>query len=238
LKFQNLNAIPKSGMNCLKFHRHQCGSDDGCNCYIFPLSLILANAANACLRLPSFKSGARIPLQGAGLIEKEQQSMLRALLHLTALCYLCFAVVRSQPSDVGDRHAGGGVATVLHNLENSRNSENGQQSAARSSMIEPTTQWASGEMLERRFWSYLYKICVGAGTHSVVAKYFFPATYFDAFSEAYNTSLPDAPMVMLYPESRWQDAYFYIVSCFHFALCLCYMFSLFDVQCRKSAGSG
>jgi hypothetical protein len=84
-----------------------------------------------------------------------------------------------------------------------------------------TTQRAGGELRTNRYWSYLYKLCAGPGIHTVVAKYFFPASAVLALGQAYNSSELESPWIMLYPESKWQDAYFYVVSSLHCALCFC-----------------
>ena len=94
--------------------------------------------------------------------------------------------------------------------------------AVRSQLSSPnssTTQRAGGELRQNRHWSYLYKVCVGPGAHTVVAKYFFPSSSMLTLSQTSNYSESEAPWIMLYQESKWQDAYFYIVSCFHCALC-------------------
>ena len=117
--------------------------------------------------------------------------MGRSLLLWAALYCLCFAGVRSQPFSPFDP------------------------------LQVATTQRAGGELRQMRHWSFLYKLCVGPGLHTVVAKYFFPVSSQLALGAAYNSSQLESPWIMLYPESKWQDAYFYIVRRLRCALCFC-----------------
>jgi hypothetical protein len=75
-----------------------------------------------------------------------------------------------------------------------------------------TTQIAGGALQESRYWTPLFKLCMGAGSHNVVVKYFFETTAAVALGAVYNLTELKAPWIMLYPESNWQDSYFYIVS--------------------------
>lgn len=75
-----------------------------------------------------------------------------------------------------------------------------------------TTQFAGGALYESQSWSFLFKLCMSAGTHDVVVTYLFPAFAAPILSVPYNLTEHKAPWIMLYPESNWQDSYFYIVS--------------------------
>lgn len=88
-----------------------------------------------------------------------------------------------------------------------------------SSTPSSTTQRASGELRQNMHWSFLYKVCISPGSHTVLVKYFFPSSSMLTLSQPSNYSESEAPWIMLYQESKWQDAYFYIVSCFHCVLC-------------------
>jgi hypothetical protein len=75
-----------------------------------------------------------------------------------------------------------------------------------------TTQLAGGALLESQSWTFLFKLCIGAGSHDVAVTYLFPASSASSLSFPYNLTEHKAPWIMLYPESNWQDSYFYIVS--------------------------
>jgi hypothetical protein len=100
-----------------------------------------------------------------------------------------------------------------------------------------TTQRAGGELRQNRHWSYLFKVCVGPGTHTIVVKYFFPFSSMLTLSQPANYTESEAPWIMLYEEANWQDAYFYIVSCFHCTPLRAMQCSEFDGNCRRSARS-
>jgi hypothetical protein len=75
-----------------------------------------------------------------------------------------------------------------------------------------TTQLVGGATFESQSWAFLFKLCMSAGSHDVAVTYVFPASAATRLSAPYNMSETTAPWIMLYPESNWQDAYFYIVS--------------------------
>ena len=74
-----------------------------------------------------------------------------------------------------------------------------------------TTRLVGGALEEARFWTPLFKLCIGPGRHHIVANYFFPASSAALLSKPYNLTETSAPWVLLYPESTWADAYFFIV---------------------------
>jgi len=75
-----------------------------------------------------------------------------------------------------------------------------------------TTKQTGGAMLETKGWTPLFKLCLTAGISLVDVTYMFPASSSAALKAPYNLSQWEAPWILLYPESSWQDAYFYIVS--------------------------
>jgi len=75
-----------------------------------------------------------------------------------------------------------------------------------------TTQMAGSALFEARSWTPLFKLCMGAGSHDVVVSYKFPSSAATSLGVLYNITDWTAPWIMLYPESNWQDSYFYIVS--------------------------
>jgi len=75
-----------------------------------------------------------------------------------------------------------------------------------------TTKQTGGAMLETKGWTPLFKLCLTAGVSLVDVTYVFPASSSAALKAPYNLSQWEAPWILLYPESSWQDAYFYIVS--------------------------
>ena len=71
-----------------------------------------------------------------------------------------------------------------------------------------------------------------------MAKYFFPSSYAITLGQPYNSSESGSPWIMLYPESKWQEAYFYVVSCLHSLRAMFLLqFHLFGGHCRGSARS-
>jgi hypothetical protein len=75
-----------------------------------------------------------------------------------------------------------------------------------------TTRLIGGALEEARYWTPLFKLCIGPGRHHIVANYFFPASNALHLSKPYNLNETSAPWVLLYPEATWADAHFFTVK--------------------------
>ncbi len=76
------------------------------------------------------------------------------------------------------------------------------------------TKQAGGTMRDRSGWTPLFKLCMTGGNFAVNILYVFPAADAAVLKAPANLTQWDAPWILLYPESNWQDAFFYIVSVF------------------------